>query len=81
MPIVYKKQRAVLKESVAMEVAEDLFAWLQKNPKGSIDLANCTHLHTAVLQVLVALRPAIAIWPKDEALRAWLHPVLSASKP
>lgn len=81
MPIVYKKQRAVLKDTVDLEVAEDLFAWLQKNPKGSIDLANCTHLHTAVLQVLVALRPTIAIWPKDEALRAWVQPVLSTPQP
>ena len=63
--------------TVGVEDAETFLAWLHKHPKPKLDLAACTHLHAAVLQVLMAARLPIAGWPKDAALTAWLQSALS----
>jgi hypothetical protein len=49
---------------------------LQKKPAIKVDLAVCTHLHTANLQVLMVARPGIASRPQDPELRTWLENVL-----
>jgi hypothetical protein len=41
-----------------------------------VDLGACTHLHPANLQVLIAAKSHIAVWPSDANLRAWLETVL-----
>ena len=76
MPIEFQKKSAVFKEIVGVDEAEGLLEWLQNKPKARIDLAACTHLHPADLQVLMAARATISRWPEDDALRAWLEPVL-----
>ncbi len=72
MAITYKKNIALFDAVVSVEEAESLLEWLQKNPKGKVDLSHCTHLHAADLQVLMAARTAIAAWPQDEDLKTWL---------
>ena len=73
MGIVYDhKRKASLVDFVSVEDAEGLLEWLVANPKGKIDLAACTHLHAANLQVLMAAKPAIASWPANEALALWI---------
>jgi hypothetical protein len=82
MPIEYKKNRVVFREVVAVEEAEALLESLQKKPSAKVDLAACTHLHTANLQVLMAARPVIVSWPENIELRAWLETALKpALKP
>ena len=76
MPIEFKKSRAFFRDVVAVEEAEGLVEWLQKKSTGSVDLSACTHLHTANLQVLMAVRPRIVCWPDDAALRVWLENAL-----
>ena len=76
MAIEFRKKSAVFQEVVGVDEAEGLLEWLQKKPAARIDLAACTHLHPANLQVLMAARPAIAAWPEAQELRAWLEPVL-----
>jgi hypothetical protein len=76
MPIEYKKNRVVFREVVAVEEAETLLEALQKKPSAKVDLAACTHLHTANLQVLMAARPVIASWPENIELCAWLETAL-----
>lgn len=78
MPIEYQKKVARLKDTVAVEEAEGLLEWLQKHPRNRIDLSACTHLHAANLQVLMAVRPAVAAWPATPDLRAWLEPILKS---
>lgn len=73
MAIEFQKKVASFKDNVGVDEAEPLLEWLQKNPRGRIDLAACTHLHAANLQVLLAVRPAIAAWPKEANLLAWLQ--------
>jgi hypothetical protein len=76
MPIEFKKNRAVFQDVVSVEEAEGLLEWLQKKPSAKVDLAACSHLHTANLQVLMAARPGVSRWPEDAELRAWLEPAL-----
>ncbi|MFZ4624138.1 MAG: hypothetical protein ACOYNF_07860 [Rhodoferax sp.] len=76
MPIDYKKNQAKLREIVSVEDAEGLLNWLQNKPSAKIDLAECTHLHPANLQVLMAARCRVTVWPEDAHLRGWLETAL-----
>lgn len=72
MAILYKKNLVIFDHVVSVEDAEDLLQWIQKNPKGKADFSCCVHLHAATLQVLMAARLPVAVWPDDVALKAWL---------
>ena len=76
MPIEFKRNRVVFRDVVRVEEAEALLEVLQKKPSTKVDLATCTHLHTANLQVLMAARACIDKWPQDQELRTWLEAVL-----
>lgn len=76
MSIIYQKKIAVFQDNVSIEEAEGLLEWLIKYPKNRLNLANCNHLHTANLQVMMAVKPAISAWPKNTNLRAWLESAL-----
>ena len=78
MPIEFKRGKAMLQNVVGVEEAEALLEWLQKKPSAKVDLAACRHLHTAILQVLMAARPGVSGWPRDPDLRAWLESSLRA---
>jgi hypothetical protein len=75
MAIEFRKKVAVFQDVVSGDEAEGLLEWLQKKTAARIDLAGCTHLHPASLQVLMASKPAIVAWPEAEALRVWLEPL------
>jgi len=77
MSIEYQKKAAVFQGVVGVDEAEGLLEWLQKKPKARVDLAACTHLHPANLQVLMAARPTVSQWPEDVSLRDWVEPVLT----
>jgi hypothetical protein len=76
MAITFKKDRAVFCDMVGGEDAETLLEWLQKYPKGKIDLSACTHLHPANLQVLMASKRSIHAGPKDKLLAEWIDSAL-----
>ena len=78
MPIVFTKTKAVFSNVADPGEAEALLEWLQKYPKGKIDLGACTHLHPAVLQVIMAAQRTPSVQPTDEKLAIWLA---SALKP
>ncbi len=77
MAIIYQKKLALFQDAIGVEEAEGLLEWLMKNPKSKLNLADCRHLHAANLQVLMAVKPTIAAWPKDANLRVWLESVLN----
>ena len=77
MAVTYERNVAHFADTVGVEEAEGFLAWLQKHPKPELDLAACTHLHAAQLQVLMAARVHIVAWPTDDALRGWLKSALS----
>jgi len=76
MPIEFKKQKAVFRDGVTVEEAEALLEWLQNKPAAKVDLAACSHLHTANLQVLMAAKIKVIGWPDDPDLRGWLQTAL-----
>ena len=59
MAIRYLKKHAALEDIVTVEDAQTLLDWLKKQPKPAVNLTKCKHLHAAVLQVLLVMRPQI----------------------
>jgi len=76
MPIEYNETQAVFSDVVIVDEADGLLGWLQDKPGAEADLGACTHLHPANLQVLMAAKVPIAVWPSDESLRSWLETAL-----
>ena len=76
MSIEFTTDQVIFRDVASVEEAEALLEWLQKTSNSTVDLAACTHLHTANLQVLMAARPAITSWPENIELRAWLEVAL-----
>ena len=76
MGIRYLKKHAALEGAVSAEDAEALVAWLRTaqlaGKPAAVHLGRCEHLHSAVLQVLLALKPKVAAPPADR----WLAGVL-----
>ena len=78
MAMSYERNVAAFEGTVGVEEAEGLLAWLQKHPKAELNLASCTHLHAAQLQVRMAAGRPITVWPQDELLGTWLKSALGA---
>lgn len=76
MPIRFEGRTARFDGACAVDEAMPLAEWLEGTEAPRIDLASCTALHTALLQVLLAARPALAAEPEDAFLRAWVAPLL-----
>jgi len=73
MAIRYLKKHAALEGSVSVDDAEALTQWLLQQPAPAVHLGKCEHLHGAVLQVLLALRPKLLAAPADPHLAAVLR--------
>ncbi|MCG7371696.1 hypothetical protein MHL40_03260 [Pseudomonas luteola] len=78
MSITFKKSVAVLADQVTVEEAETLLEWLVKNPAAKVNLGDLEHLHTADLQVFMALKPNVSVWPKNTDIKVWLEAALNA---
>ena len=72
MPIEYLADHVRFHDRISAEEAEALLQWLQAHERATVQLGAATHMHTAVLQVLLAARCAIALLPEEPRLRAWL---------
>lgn len=72
---------AVLAGAVTVEEVEPLVEWLRGSPGGAVDLAGCTHLHTAALQALVLFRPGLAAPPTEPFLADHILPYLTPAEP
>ena len=79
MPIEFKKKQAFLRDIVTVDEAEGLLEWLQSKPGARVDLSQCSHLHPANLQVLMAAACRVSAWPADAELSAWLQTALTAA--
>lgn len=82
MPIAYARNVARFEGECTVEEALDLAEWLRgPGRRKKVDLAACTHLHAALLQTLLALRPAVAAPFADPALGRWIQPLLPPVEP
>jgi len=70
----------VFQGAVSVEEAEELLDLLLKVSDAEIDLSECTHIHSAALQVLMAVNPTIKAWPLKEDLCVWLERALKNMK-
>ena len=68
MTIRYLKKHAALEGIVGVDDAEALTQWLLQQAAPAVHLGKCEHLHGAVLQVLLALRPKVTVPPADPML-------------
>jgi hypothetical protein len=59
-----------------VEDAEALQRHLLATPGATVDWVGCAHLHSAVLQVLLAGKPRIRGLPSNAFLRAHILPLL-----
>jgi hypothetical protein len=75
MGIRYLKKHAALEGVVTVEDAEALQSWLKNHPQSAVNLAKCQHLHAAVLQVLLAMRPKV----NGDIADPWLAGILGAT--
>jgi hypothetical protein len=66
----------VLEGRCPVEDAETLFQLLQETPEAACDWAQCSRLHTAVLQVLLVARPALRGPCADLWLEQWFQPAM-----
>jgi hypothetical protein len=71
----------ILLEGVCpVEDAESLLQMLQATPAAPLDWTRSNHLHTAVLQVILATRPTLVGRCGDPWVAEWVN-VTSASTP
>jgi hypothetical protein len=68
MAIRYARAHAHFEGRCAVEEALALVDFLRKHPRAKISLAKCTSMHGALLQVILALRPAVTSLPPDPLL-------------
>ena len=76
MPLNFVGDTVAADGAASVEDALILLEFLQSHPNTKVDLGSCTHLHTAVLQVLLAAMPQIVTPPREAFLARWLPQVL-----
>lgn len=76
MPILIDRERVTLEGACAVEEALPLLEALQAEPQREICMARATHVHTAVLQVLMAAQAKITTPPEEAFLSRALEPLM-----
>jgi hypothetical protein len=66
------KGTIVIEGDSPAEDAELLLQLLQATPRAVLDWTQCGHIHTTVLQIVVAAQPALAGPCGDSWVREWL---------
>ena len=81
MSLQLGSRTAVLVGVVTVDEAEPLAAWLRTTTSPRVNLRNCTHLHTAVLQCLLAGGVKVSVPPSDPFLKTWVLPLVESRTP
>jgi hypothetical protein len=55
----------LLEGIIAAEDTDEVVSHLKGTPAIGVDLSKCEHLHTAVLQAIIILKPRIVAMPAD----------------
>ena len=77
MSVILEGEVVRLHGECRVEDAEPLLTLLQARAGRRVDLGGAGHLHAAVVQVLLALRPVLTGPASDDAFVArWLAPIL-----
>jgi hypothetical protein len=76
MPVRFRGNTAYLRGTCTVEDGEPLLAWCLEREAPRVNLKECRHLHTAVLQVLLVAEARLATPPEDAQLREIIAPLL-----
>lgn len=77
MPIRYAESKVTLEGVCTIEEVEGLIAFLERTPKAVVLLASCEHMHTAILQALLAYRVPLSGEVYSPFLWKWVAPLLA----
>jgi len=77
MPILPGENGLVIDGPCTVEDALPLLEALQADPAAFVSLRGCTQLHSAPLQVLLAVRPGVRDLPEEPFLARWVAPLLA----
>ncbi len=80
MPLVFTDTQVRFEAVCTVEDALPLLEFLRVSAAPEVDLSACTHLHTALLQLLLAARPRLVSPPADPTLARWVAPMLTAER-
>jgi hypothetical protein len=80
MPLEFHADEVRLLGTCVAEDALELAEWLGRTTAPKVDLSACVHLHTSLLQTLIAYAPAIVGAPSDAFLTRWVLPLLAANR-
>ncbi len=67
----------VLEGNCSIDDAEKLLQYLIVNPGAAVDWTQCAAMHTSVVQVLLAAKPALWGPPSSDFLRMHVEPLLT----
>lgn len=81
MPLTFTATTVHFTDICTVEDALPLLEFLKGGDAREVDLSACTYLHTALLQLLLAARPAMAAPPADPCLARWVAPLLLGPLP
>ncbi len=76
MPLVFEGPQVRFEDVCTVEDALPFIEHLRTSGAAEIDLADCVYLHTALLQLLLIVRPTILAMPTDPFLARWITPLL-----
>jgi hypothetical protein len=76
MPLTFGEDLILIDGVCGVEEAMPLLEFLQTHGAVRIDMRECTHIHSAPLQVLMAAAERVTDLPEEKFLRRWLAPVL-----
>ncbi len=80
MPWRFTKRTAYLSGRVGPDAVLPLQDWLTTTRSPRVDLAGLSHLHAAVLQVLLDHRPLMSHPPAVPFLATWVAPLFSGKE-
>jgi hypothetical protein len=80
MPVVFTATTARFEDVCTVEEGLPLCEFLKSGEALQVDLAACSFLHTALLQLLLAARPILASPPTDPYLARWVGPLLAGEQ-
>jgi hypothetical protein len=80
MPVESNDQTLILAGVCTVEEAEAVLEWILEHPGGELDLSQAEHIHTAILQVLLAAGKSRVRPPQDPFLERVVSIGLSSAK-
>lgn len=78
---VWRDEEAIhLEGDCHVEAAETLVAMIHAHPGQPVDLSQCRHLHSAVVQALLVLKPLRRGDCGDPFVKTWILPVITGDE-